>query len=127
MDAVGDLTCCCDGARLRQVISNLLGKALDHGSEDGDVQLSIAAEESDIVLVVRNRGTPIPRDLLPTIFDPLVRDNQCAAAPPPWQRWAGSVHCARNCDLPRRHNRSHFIRGVGHPIRDPCASSSRPH
>ncbi|HEV8069416.1 MAG TPA: ATP-binding protein [Planctomycetaceae bacterium] len=79
MDAVGDLTCCCDGARLRQVISNLLGNALDHGSEDGDVQLSIAAEESDIVLAVRNRGTPIPRDLLPTIFDPLVRDTSTNA------------------------------------------------
>ena len=33
-DARGDLTCSCDGARLRQVISNLLGNALEHGSKD---------------------------------------------------------------------------------------------
>lgn len=75
LDASHDLACHCDGARLRQAISNLLGNALQHGSEDGDVELSIAQEGPHIVLSVRNDGAPIPPHLLPTIFEPLVRDT----------------------------------------------------
>jgi signal transduction histidine kinase len=71
----GDLTCSCDGARLRQVISNLLGNALEHGSKNSDVELSITSEGQDIILAVSNQGPPIPPDVLPIIFDPLVRDK----------------------------------------------------
>jgi signal transduction histidine kinase len=74
----GDLTCSCDGARVRQVISNFLGNALTHGSNE-DIELSLAAEEQDIILAVRNQGSPIPSDLLPTIFDPMVRDTSSDA------------------------------------------------
>jgi signal transduction histidine kinase len=71
----GDLKCSCDGARLRQVISNLLGNALEHGSKEDDIELSLASEGQDITLKVRNQGSPIAPDLLPTIFDPLVRNT----------------------------------------------------
>jgi signal transduction histidine kinase len=67
-----------DAARLRQVLSNLLGNAIQHGSADGAITLTIAPNGSDnsgVVLIVRNGGRPIPADLLPTIFDPLVRGN----------------------------------------------------
>jgi hypothetical protein len=74
-DTRGDLICSCDGARMRQVISNLLGNALEHGATNGDVELSITSDGPDIILAVRNHGTPIARDILPTIFDPLVRDT----------------------------------------------------
>lgn len=78
-DTRGDLTCSCDGARMRQVVSNLLGNALEHGSKDGKVELSIASGEADMVLAVRNQGPPISPDVLPTIFDPLVRDTSMDA------------------------------------------------
>lgn len=39
----GELTCTCNSARLRQVISNLLGNAIEHGAENADVELSIAS------------------------------------------------------------------------------------
>ena len=69
----GDLTCNWDAARIRQVISNLLGNALQHGSPKGPVELSAASEGSTVVLSVHNEGAPIPPEALPTLFDPLVR------------------------------------------------------
>lgn len=69
----GDLTGNWDAARLRQVVSNLLGNALRHGSPDGPVELSAASEGGDVVLSVHNEGEPIPPDMIPTLFDPMVR------------------------------------------------------
>jgi signal transduction histidine kinase len=71
----GDLTGEWDAARLRQVVSNLLGNAVQHGAGTGPVELSVSAEGSHILLSVRNEGPPIPRDALATIFDPLVRGS----------------------------------------------------
>ena len=69
----GDLAGDWDAARLRQVIFNLMGNAIQHGSADAPIDLSVASEGSAVVLSVRNQGTPIPPELLTTIFDPLVR------------------------------------------------------
>lgn len=69
----GDLICNWDAARIRQVISNLLGNALQHGAPKGPVELSTASEGSIVVLSVHNEGAPIPPEALPTLFDPLVR------------------------------------------------------
>ena len=71
----GDLAGEWDAARLRQVVSNLLGNALQHGAETGPVELTAAADGPDVVLTVHNEGPPIPPDALPTIFDPLVRGS----------------------------------------------------
>jgi signal transduction histidine kinase len=79
----GDVTGVWDAARLRQVVTNLVSNAIHHGAPDGPIDLSVTLEESasmgsgpegsTVVLSVHNEGAPIPRDLLPTIFDPLVR------------------------------------------------------
>lgn len=69
----GDLKGDWDAARLRQVISNLLGNALQHGATERPVALSMAAEDSTVVLRVHNEGPPIPPEMLTTIFDPLMR------------------------------------------------------
>lgn len=69
----GDLTGNWDAARLRQVVSNLLGNALQHGSPEGPVELSAASEGSTVVLSVHNEGEPVPPNMLPMLFDPLVR------------------------------------------------------
>ncbi|HEY7163808.1 MAG TPA: HAMP domain-containing sensor histidine kinase [Candidatus Binatia bacterium] len=69
----GDLTGQWDAARLRQVVSNLVGNALQHGSEDGPIELSAHSDGSTVVFSVHNEGAPIPADMVATIFDPLVR------------------------------------------------------
>lgn len=72
-DAQGDLTGQWDAARLRQVVSNLLGNAIQHGAETGPVELSVRDEGSEVHLSVRNQGPPIPHDALVTIFEPMAR------------------------------------------------------
>jgi signal transduction histidine kinase len=89
----GDITGVWDAGRLRQVVSNLMGNAIQHGSPEGPVELSVALEgsppeESTIVLRVHNEGAPIPPDVLPTIFDPLKRYATREAAA---QRTPGSI------------------------------------
>jgi signal transduction histidine kinase len=69
--ADGDLTGEWDADRLRQVLGNLLGNAVQHG--EGPIDVVAAADGEDVVLTVRNGGRPIPASALPTLFDPLVR------------------------------------------------------
>jgi signal transduction histidine kinase len=69
----GDLTGHWDEGRLRQMLSNLLGNAIHHGSAASPIHVSVCAQNSDIRLAVHNVGPPIPNELLGRIFDPLVR------------------------------------------------------
>jgi signal transduction histidine kinase len=81
--ARGDLTGEWDAARLRQVVSNLLGNAVQHAAADaGPIDVSAEEDGPGVRVAVRNGGPPIPADALPTIFDPLVR----ADAPGPGGR-----------------------------------------
>ncbi len=70
----GDVKCMCDGPRMRQVLSNLLGNALTYGARGEDVELSMSSDRNEVVFSVRNQGPPIPPELLPRVFNPLVRD-----------------------------------------------------
>ncbi len=69
----GDAAGSWDAPRLRQVISNLLGNAVQHGTAASAIDVSLTTAGPDVVLTVTNRGAPIPPELLPQIFDPLVR------------------------------------------------------
>lgn len=72
---VGDLYGAWDSDRIRQAISNLLGNAVQHGSDDSPVTLSLRGEGSNVVIEVHNGGTPITPGELPRLFDPLVRGS----------------------------------------------------
>ncbi|MBD2115121.1 HAMP domain-containing histidine kinase [Nodosilinea sp. FACHB-141] len=72
----GDLTCDCDAARFRQVISNLIGNAIQHGAAEEPVELSVTSDGATVVLSVHNEGPPIPPEMLSTIFDPLMRHTE---------------------------------------------------
>jgi signal transduction histidine kinase len=65
----GDLAGTWDPARLRQVLSNLLGNAIQHGL--GSVGVALTDQGDEVRMTVRNGGTLIPAESLPTIFEPL--------------------------------------------------------
>ena len=71
----GDLKGDWDADRLRQAVSNLLGNAIQHGSENAPIHLKLDGDASDVVLVVHSGGPPIPPGELAKIFDPLVRGS----------------------------------------------------
>jgi signal transduction histidine kinase len=72
-DASGDLHIWADGARLRQVLSNLLNNAVQHGDERTPIALSACGEQDAVVVAIANSGKPIPPDSLSMIFEPLVQ------------------------------------------------------
>jgi signal transduction histidine kinase len=72
-EAVGDTSGEWDAARLRQVVSNLLANAIQYGTDSSPVEVSARGESSEVLLTVRNEGSPISTSALPTIFDPFVR------------------------------------------------------
>jgi signal transduction histidine kinase len=72
VDCTGDLRGEWDIDRLAQVLSNLVGNAIQHGS--GTPVTITARDKGDSVsLAVHNAGGAIPADLLPSLFEPLAR------------------------------------------------------
>jgi signal transduction histidine kinase len=69
----GDLRGDWDSDRLAQVLSNLMGNAVQHGDPNRPVDLTAKGEDTEVVLEVHNEGAPIPPDALATIFEPMVR------------------------------------------------------
>lgn len=64
----GDTTGTWDAERVGQVISNLVGNAITHGS--GVVRVSLHGEADAVRLVVMNDGKPIAPEALPLLFQP---------------------------------------------------------
>lgn len=69
----GDMHGNWDAGRIDQLLQNLIGNALQHGSNTQQVTLTLQDEADAVCLSMHNFGTPIPEDALGTIFDPLVR------------------------------------------------------
>src|SRR5437764_170073 len=68
LEANGDLWGDWDPDRIAQVISNLVGNAVQHS--DGDVKVTLRGEVDVVVLETHNGGPPIPREVLSHIFEP---------------------------------------------------------
>ena len=70
----GGATALVDADRMAQVVSNLLGNALEYGDPQQPVTLSLSRDSAgDLELSIHNMGPPIPEPLLPVIFDPFRR------------------------------------------------------
>lgn len=69
----GDTRGVWDAGRLDQLLQNLIGNALQHGSNPREVIVTLRGENDAVHLSVHNYGEPIPDEAIGTIFDPLVR------------------------------------------------------
>ena len=58
-----------DATRINQMLSNLIGNAIQHGAESAPIKLAVNTESEHIVFQVHNEGAPIPESTLQKIFD----------------------------------------------------------
>ena len=68
----GDVTGHWDADRLAQLVSNLVGNAIEHGAE-APVTLVASEAGERVRLTVHNNGDPIPPQARATLFEPLSR------------------------------------------------------
>jgi signal transduction histidine kinase len=74
-----------DRDRIGQALTNLLGNALDHGSQDAPVTVDLAADAKNATIRIHNAGVPIPPERLDGIFNPMKsRRTRAAASSGPW-------------------------------------------
>ena len=73
LEMSGDLAGSWDKARLGQVLSNLLGNAVQYGFYDSPISISVEGLPQEVVLSVHNEGSPINTRILATLFDALTR------------------------------------------------------
>ena len=59
--------------RLRQVLDNIIGNAIKYSYENGEILVSIHAEENQVILEVTDQGPGIPPADQPHIFDKFYR------------------------------------------------------
>ena len=78
MELQGDLTGTWDPDRLTEVLSNIMGNAIEYAAPDTVVALEAHADGAEIVVRISNRGTPIAADVVPFIFEPFRREQQRA-------------------------------------------------
>jgi len=69
----GDTRGVWDAGRIDQLLQNLIGNALQHGSDPREVLVTLRGDSGSVHLSVQNYGNPIPEEAIGTIFDPLVR------------------------------------------------------
>ena len=70
-----------DSERISQLLSNLLGNAIQHGTASEMIGVSVQGETSEVVVRLHNGGTTIPKSDLATLFSPFkrLRAGQTAA------------------------------------------------
>jgi signal transduction histidine kinase len=65
----------CDPIRISQLLSNLLGNAVTHGSTATPISVRAYSERDEMVIAVTNQGTAISSHLLPLLFEPFTRSE----------------------------------------------------
>jgi signal transduction histidine kinase len=80
LEMEGDLTGTWDEDRLAEVLSNLVGNAIQYARPETAVLVKAYAEGAVVVAEIVNQGSPIPADVLPFIFQPFRRARPAPSA-----------------------------------------------
>lgn len=62
-----------DGARMGQVFSNIISNAVRHGGIKNPIVVELITSDGSAIFSVNNAGKPIPKEVLPLIFNPMKR------------------------------------------------------
>ena len=73
LNVSGELHGSWDKERIAQLLSNLLGNAVQHGSMDTPISVTARGETNDVVLQVHNRGPVISTEEIDGLFSPFKR------------------------------------------------------
>jgi len=65
-----------DGARLEQVLANLIGNAVKYTPAGGRIEVEVARRGRDAVLAVTDSGVGLPAELVPRVFDLFVQGER---------------------------------------------------
>lgn len=72
-----------DCARISQVLTNLIGNALEHGAAQTDVTVDVRGDEKEVAIAIHNEGAAIPADRLNGIFNPMRAQERMGKATSP--------------------------------------------
>ena len=73
LTSTGDLRGSWDAERLSQVVTNLLGNAVQHGAPRTMIGVTLVGEEKEVTMRMHNYGPAIPPEELDGIFSPFKR------------------------------------------------------
>lgn len=62
-----------DPERLVQAVGNLVANAANHGAKGEPITVRSEFGETNFCVTVHNQGKPIPQDVVPQLFEPMVR------------------------------------------------------
>lgn len=71
-----------DPIRIRQVVDNLVGNAVNYHSGDGLIEVGVTSDDKHAWLVVRDDGPGIPEEVLPRLFERRFRGAAARASRP---------------------------------------------
>lgn len=75
----GTGTCQADADRIMQAVGNLVANAAAHGARDQPITVRTDSEGEDFRIEVHNHGEPIQPELLPRLFEPMVRGKDAGS------------------------------------------------
>lgn len=76
LDCLGETQGAWDGDRIKQLLSNLITNAIEHGDSSAPIGVALGGRADYVDLSIHNHGTPIPPHMQRIIFDPLTRGSK---------------------------------------------------